>query len=92
MLPLKDKETLDNLNVDFRGLSNLSHKLNVIGVHAFYLPEENPPNKVYTRNFAPLVGINEEAATGTSNGSLIYFFKKKQDILKRKLLPYKERV
>ena len=75
MLPLKDKETLDNLNVDFRGLSNLSHKLNVIGVHAFYLPEENS-NKVYTRNFAPLVGINEEAATGTSNGSLIYFLKK----------------
>ena len=41
----------------------------------FYLPGLNS-NIVYTRNFAPLVGMDEESATGISNGSLIYFLKK----------------
>lgn len=79
MLPLRKRDTLDNLNVDFKKLSILSKELNVIGVHAFYLPEKNS-EKVYTRNFAPLVGIPEEAATGTANGGLAYLLKKENYI------------
>lgn len=75
ILPLRTKEILDNLNVDMELLSKLSEKLGVVGVHAFCLPELNS-EEVYTRNFAPYVGIPEEAATGTSNGALIYFLKK----------------
>lgn len=75
ILPLKSKEALDNLEIDFCNLSNYTSEINVIGVHAFYLPDPNS-NIVYTRNFAPAVGINEEAATGTSNGALIYYLKK----------------
>lgn len=75
MLPLKTKEDLDNLQIDFCSLGIYTSEINVIGVHAFYLPSPDS-NVVYTRNFAPGVGINEEAATGTSNGALIYFLKK----------------
>jgi len=75
ILPIKKKEVLDNLTIDMKALSKVSEELGVIGVHAFYLPELNS-KLVYTRNFAPLVGIDEEAATGTSNGALIYFLKK----------------
>lgn len=74
MLPINSKEKLDNLKIDMNKLAEISRKLNVIGVHVFYLPKYNS-DIVYTRNFAPLVGINEEAATGTSNGALIYFLK-----------------
>lgn len=74
MLPINSKEKLDNLKIDINKLIEISRELNVTGVHAFYLPEYNS-NVVYTRNFAPLVGINEEAATGTSNGALIYYLK-----------------
>lgn len=74
-LPLKNKETLDNLKVDLKKLSKVSQELNVVGAHVFYLPKVDS-ERVYTRNFAPLVGINEEAATGTSNGALIYLLKK----------------
>jgi PhzF family phenazine biosynthesis protein len=56
-------------------LGNISKRLNVTGVHAFYLPDRNS-EIVYARNFAPLVGINEEAATGTASGALIYYLKK----------------
>ncbi|NLX61402.1 MAG: PhzF family phenazine biosynthesis protein [Tissierellia bacterium] len=75
MLPVNRKEKLYNLKFDTNRLIEISKKLNVVGVHAFYLPKYNS-DIVYTRNFAPLVGINEEAATGTSNGALIYFLKK----------------
>lgn len=85
LLPIKDKDALDNLKVDFNKLANISRRSNVIGVHAFYLPKKDS-EKVYTRNFAPLVGINEEAATGTANGSLIYFLKKERYVGKNKIV------
>lgn len=77
ILPIKEKEKLDNLDIDMKELARISKSLGVIGVHAFHLPELNS-KVVYTRNFAPLVGIDEEAATGTSNGALIYFLKNKK--------------
>lgn len=85
MLPLRKKDILDNLNVDLNKLSILSKELNVIGVHAFYLPEKDS-ERVYTRNFAPLVGIPEEAATGTANGGLVYLLKKENYIKGREII------
>ncbi|MDR7854978.1 PhzF family phenazine biosynthesis protein [Tissierella sp.] len=87
ILPVKSKEALDNLHVDMKELSKISQELGVVGVHAFYLPDLNSPI-VYTRNFAPLVGIDEEAATGTSNGVLIYFLKTKNLIDRNNIVSY----
>jgi len=75
MLPIKDKETLYNLKVNYEALEELSQELGILGVHAFCLPDSQS-DIVYTRNFAPLVGINEESATGTANGALLYYLKK----------------
>lgn len=74
LLPIKDKETLDELKFDFCKLIEASKNNHIIGVHAFYLPKRNS-DIVYSRNFAPLLGIGEESATGTANGALIYFLK-----------------
>lgn len=87
ILPINSKAVLDNLNIDMRLLIEISKKLDVTGVHAFYLPNLNS-GKVYTRNFAPLVGIDEEAATGTSNGALIYFLKTKKLINEENIISY----
>jgi PhzF family phenazine biosynthesis protein len=46
---------------------NIAKKYNTIGIHAFSIDDEVD---AYGRNFAPVVGINEESATGTSNGAL----------------------
>ena len=75
ILPIKDKKTLNNMKVDFCKLGEISRKLNVTGVHAFYI-EDRTSRIAYARNFAPAVGINEEAATGTANGALIYYLTK----------------
>lgn len=69
MLPIKSRCDLNTLNVDFDLLSHISKKLDIVGVHAF--TEEF--GQIYARNFAPLYGINEESATGTSNGALIAY-------------------
>lgn len=75
ILPIKDKKKLDNMNVDFCRLGEISRKLKVTGVHAFYI-KDRMSRIAYARNFAPAVGIDEEAATGTANGALIYYLKK----------------
>lgn len=84
ILPVKSKEILDSILVDNEYLAKLSIANDVVGVHAFYMPDIEG-TKVFTRNFAPGVGIDEESATGTSNGALIYLLKSK-DILKGKKL------
>ena len=87
ILPINKKETLDSLKIDMELLAKVSEDNNVVGLHAFYLPDFNS-KVVYTRNFAPLVGINEEAATGTSNGALMYFLKKNGFIEANEILAY----
>lgn len=84
ILPIRDKKVLDNIQIDFCELSNYCKELNVVGVHAFHMPEINS-HEIHARNFAPLVGINEEAATGTANGCLIYYLKKNSLINENKI-------
>ncbi len=66
-LPVKDVETLNSLEPNIEEIIEASVKHNVIGIHAFSVSDEVD---AYGRNFAPFVGINEESATGTSNGAL----------------------
>jgi PhzF family phenazine biosynthesis protein len=47
-------------------ITELSRKCDAVGIHAFALRGE----RILCRNFAPLYGIPEEAATGTANCAL----------------------
>lgn len=70
ILPLESRELLAAMNPDFDAISLLSRRFGVTGVHACAFGEGAAG---YCRNFAPLYGIDEEAATGTSNGALTYY-------------------
>jgi trans-2,3-dihydro-3-hydroxyanthranilate isomerase len=70
ILPVKSLKALKGITPNYQRLKEYSDKLGVIGVHAFSLETEEQDSTVSCRNFAPLVGIDEEAATGTSNGAL----------------------
>lgn len=73
MLPVADIDELNKISPDFGVLAELSKRYNVVGVHAFTC--NSPDGRIHARNFAPLYGIDEEAATGTSNGALaVYLF------------------
>lgn len=66
LVPIKNAQLLQDLQPNFEKIKLLSQKYGVIGMHLFALSEEN----IICRNFAPLYDIDEEAATGTSNGAL----------------------
>ena len=69
--PVKDEKELEKIDPDFKALSDLSEELDVVGAHAFTVNAED--GMIHARNFAPLYDIDEEAATGTSNGALAFY-------------------
>ncbi len=75
MMPVATQADLAAIAPDFPALSALSERYEVVGVHAFTLDGEGDAVKTtcHVRNFAPLYDIDEEAATGTSNGALTYY-------------------
>ena len=80
LAPIRSRDLLLTLKPDFPAMAELSGELSVVGVHAFCL---DPDQQVtaWCRNFAPLYGIDEEAATGTANGALTEYLYR-QGILK----------
>ncbi|MTI49803.1 PhzF family phenazine biosynthesis protein [Sporosalibacterium faouarense] len=85
MIPVKNKEILMNLNINYDKVSKLSRDNESIGIHVFAIEDES---KIWCRNFAPLVGINEEAATGTANGALLYYLKRNNILKENKIRVY----
>ena len=75
MMPVKDEGELAKITPDFPALAKLSERYEVVGVHAFTV--NTGDGAVHCRNFAPLYDIDEEAATGTSNGALTYYLYRK---------------
>lgn len=66
---------LARLQPDFQRMAEYSRDFNTIGFHVFEL-SENETLTAYCRNFAPLYGIDEEAATGSANGALSCYLAK----------------
>ncbi|RDU23676.1 PhzF family phenazine biosynthesis protein [Anaerosacchariphilus polymeriproducens] len=75
LLPVNEKEKLEKALPDRNRIVEISRKNHVAGIHMFYCSSELEVT-AYCRNFAPLYGIDEESATGTSTGSLTYYLTK----------------
>ena len=65
----RKKEEREKIKVKKEELKEYSNDLGIVGIHAFTLQTINN-NTAHCRNFAPYVGIDEEAATGTASGAL----------------------
>ena len=76
IFPVNSLTTLKKIKPDFEKLKAYTDNLNIVGLHAFTLETENEDSSVATRNFGPSVGIDEESATGTSNGALCAYIMK----------------
>jgi PhzF family phenazine biosynthesis protein len=75
MIPIKSLDRLFSIKPDYKKIAALSKKYNIIGFHVFSL-ETKFDSTAHCRNFAPLYNINEESATGTSNGALACYLYK----------------
>lgn len=75
MVPVNSIKALDTIRPDFQKIKAVSRTYETVGYHVFTL-ESLRGATAACRNFAPLYGIPEEAATGTSSGALAcYLFR-----------------
>jgi PhzF family phenazine biosynthesis protein len=75
LVPVVSLSVLSGITPDFEKVSAVSRTEEAVGYHVFSL-ETRHGSTAHCRNLAPLYGIPEEAATGTSSGALAcYLFK-----------------
>ena len=67
---------LDQIKLNENLTSEFCERHGVIGIHAFELCEKKSEATASCRNFAPLVGIPEESATGSASGALACYLAK----------------
>jgi PhzF family phenazine biosynthesis protein len=79
LTPIESEELLYAMRPNFDEIAEISRRYDAVGIHAFTLRDE----RILCRNFAPLYGIPEESATGTSNCALASYLYK-HDILRRR--------
>lgn len=69
IIPIISIKKLDSIVLNLNEIKKISKKYRAVGYHIFTLDKFNNSD-CYCRNSAPLCGIDEEAATGTSSGAL----------------------
>ena len=74
IIPIENKKVLDSFIMNKEKVIELSKKYKVVGAHLFTLDKDKKVT-AFCRNIAPLFGIDEECATGTSNGALTHYLK-----------------
>jgi PhzF family phenazine biosynthesis protein len=72
LLPVSSKYALDRATQNRDEIIRISRDFGLVGVHMFFWPPMGGVT-AYCRNYAPLFGIDEESATGTSNASLTHY-------------------
>ena len=86
IVPVNNLESLQALTLDSEAVCDLSRKFEVTGIHAF-TTETIDGNNAHARNFAPLYGIEEEAATGTASGALAaYMYRHCPEVVKASMV------
>ncbi|WP_254659628.1 PhzF family phenazine biosynthesis protein [Salinivibrio sp. SS2] len=70
ILPLASLDALARMSQDREAVIALTEAYDCIGVHAFALSPHESDITACCRNFAPAVGVDEEAATGSAAAAL----------------------
>jgi trans-2,3-dihydro-3-hydroxyanthranilate isomerase len=69
IVPVNSREALLSMRPDMASLSRFCQEKRIISVHCFSMDTMDSASTVHCRDFAPAVGIPEEAATGTASGA-----------------------
>lgn len=75
IVPIKTRSDLLRIQPNMNEIAEISKKYGVIGYHVFTLDTLHN-SSAHCRNFAPVVDIPEESATGTSNAALACYLVK----------------
>ena len=78
MVPIKNSQILNDCIPDNQLLMEISKDYKFEGFYCFTIADESQEHIVETRFFNPIIGINEDPATGTAAGPLIGFLTQKK--------------
>ncbi len=67
---LSEVQSLDAGSLNTTALNRACHAVDTNCVHVFTLETERPEATVHVRMFAPMLGVPEDPATGSSNGAM----------------------
>lgn len=70
LIPVKTSDAINAAVPLFDELRDLNRKMDVSTTHLFTFDSFDKRYKIYTRDFAPAVGILEDPVTGAANGAL----------------------
>lgn len=73
LLPLRDEQSVRNVQTDMDAIAAISEELDLIGYYVFSTATRVPGRHAGARMFAPRYGIDEEAGTGMAAGPLACF-------------------
>ena len=73
ILEVNGIEALKKLSIKKDKMIEVCREYGIIGMHVVSRETIEQDSDFSCRNFAPIVGIDEESATGTSNASLLYY-------------------
>jgi PhzF family phenazine biosynthesis protein len=76
MVPIRNSQLLNDCTPDSKLLIEISKEHQFEGFYCFTITDDNQDNIVEARFFNPIIGIEEDAATGTAAGPLIGFLTK----------------
>lgn len=85
-IPVKSRQVLESIKADFDKMKKLSEEEDFYSYHVYTSP--NKFKEVYQRNFCPILGIDEESATGTSTGALMAHLNKSGVLEQRSLIAH----
>ena len=78
MVPIKNSQILNDCVPDNKLLIEISKEYRFEGFYCFTISKQDQENIAEARFFNPIIGINEDPATGTAAGPLIGFLTKKK--------------
>jgi PhzF family phenazine biosynthesis protein len=76
LIPVNNLEILNKININEELVKKFCLENNLVSFHVFTLEKIFNSSTAHCRNFAPLFGIKEESATGTSNCALACYLQK----------------
>jgi len=75
VVPIRDAQTLAQLQPDMGLVTGLSDELDLVGYYAYTVETQREARNAGTRMFAPRYGIDEESATGMAAGPLACYLR-----------------
>ncbi|WP_128896151.1 PhzF family phenazine biosynthesis protein [Longirhabdus pacifica] len=76
LIPVKNQSAIDHAKPNFTALADHNRKYGISTTHLFTFQTDEAEYDLYTRDFLPAIGLQEDPVTGAANGALAGYLMK----------------